>query len=549
MPGGFFYTLLLSITSGIFLRSFFVIGWVETLWVLLVAVGLGLWWYRNRKAEKAHVVLITVLILSGLALGIGRYNVMLGTAPPYVLQAQIDVLGTYEGQVVREPELQSSSASLVVQIGRERVLVKTDRHTNVQYGDTVRVTGTLALPETFITDTGRSFDYPGYLRTQGIGYMMSFTEVAVLDTTTGSPILRFLFTGKSQFINGLQAVLPEPQAGLGIGLLLGVKHTLGDELETIFRRAGIIHIVVLSGYNIMLIVGFVMLILARLFSLRVRVVIGVIAIVGFALVVGLGASVVRASIMATLGLVALFLGRRYAVLRALFLAGTVMVVVNPYILVHDVGFQLSFMATLGLLLVAPLLESKAGWLPTKFGFREFLLATVATQIAVLPILLYSIGEFSIIALVVNVLVLPVVPIAMLLTFCTGLISLGAPAVAVPFSVVTYGALGYIISTATIFSALPFAVVTVKVFPVWGIPVFYAGLALLVYLFWLRRTRVGHVPLLASDSNSTKGWTVVEEKEVAAPGPRVPKTGSAVIALPARGGAKSVDPETPIFFRD
>ena len=189
--------------------------------------------------------------------------------------------------------------------------------------------------------------------------------------------------------------LPEPEVSLGAGLLLGVKQALGTDLEADFRTAGIIHIVVLSGYNLMLVGIFISFLLSFFLSQRPRLICSMVAIVIFAILVGLSATVVRATIMALLMLFAGTSGKRYLVLRALMFAGLVMLLINPLLLVHDVGFQLSFMATLGLIVIAPLLQDKLASLPWQRVIKEYLLPTLATQIMVLPILLYQIGQFSV----------------------------------------------------------------------------------------------------------------------------------------------------------
>jgi competence protein ComEC len=259
----------------------------------------------------------------------------------------------------------------------------------------------------------------------------------------------------------------------------------------------------------MIIVGFVMLLLAFVLPLRARVGVGIAAIIVFALLVGAEASVVRASIMATLALIALAVGRQYDVLRALFVAGAVMLLLNPYLLVYDVGFQLSFMATLGLILIAPQFEGRVITALSTFGIKDFLVATVATQIAVLPLLLYHIGEFSLVAIIVNVVVLPVVPLAMLATFITGVIGVYSLSLALPLAYIAYVVLAYCITVVTWFADLPLAAVAVNQFPFMVVPLLYAGMG---WLWWMLRGRsaqkVVSVPTL-----SLAGWTIVSEAEV------------------------------------
>lgn len=208
--------------------------------------------------------------------------------------------------------------------------------------------------------------------------------------------------------------------------------------------------------------------------------------------VGLSATVVRASVMAGLLLISQLLGRTYDVTRALLFAGTIMVALNPYLLLYDIGFQLSFMATLGLILLIPRFEEMLMTGSTFVTVREYFFSTVATQIAVLPLLLYHIGEISLIAIVVNMIVLPVVPLAMLATFIAGTVALFSPVLAIPFSLIAHYALSYIIVIAVWFANLPFAAVAVPVFPPLGIAIMYVGMVILYILFSHKKT-AGAVP--------------------------------------------------------
>jgi competence protein ComEC len=297
-------------------------------------------------------------------------------------------------------------------------------------------------------------------------------------------------------------------------LLLGVKTGLGEEYEAAFRETGIIHIVVLSGYNIALVIAFVLYALAFCMPLRGRLVCGLIAIVCFALLVGLSATVVRASIMAALLLCAQLIGRTYDVVRALLLAGVLMLVHNPFLLVYDVGFQLSFMATLGLIVLAPWIEERLARVPTIFNVREYVTATIAAQVFVTPLLLYHIGQFSVVALLVNVLVLPMVPVAMLLTFCTGMIGFVSTSLAEIVAYPTYLTLSYIIYIADWFASVPFASFIVPTFSFWWVVGVYVCFAS-VWYWYMRVYRPGYVQKLYEERDSVtpqvRAWTIVEEE--------------------------------------
>ena len=378
------------------------------------------------------------------------------------------------------------------------LLVTVDRYSSVAYGDTVTVKGEVAIPESFTTDFGRTFDYPGYLKAKSVEYTMSFVTVTVVQSNSQS-IIAWLLNIKQGFVTRLESVIREPYAALANGLLLGMKEGLGETLERDFQKAGLTHIVVLSGYNIMLIVSFVTFLLAFMLPPRVRLVVGVVAIVSFALTVGLSATVVRASIMAVLFLVAQTLGRSYDVLRALLIAGMTMVLINPYLLVYDIGFQLSFMATLGLILALPFFSHPGQPETIGLSIKGYVVSTVATQIAVLPLLLYHIGEVSVISVVVNVLVLPMVPVAMLLSFFTGLATFTFAPLATAVGGFATLSLGYIIVVASMFAKIPFATFAAPAFP--SVLVF-AGYAMLGFLYY----RFTHPPTVTP----LRGWTIVEE---------------------------------------
>ncbi|PJC55945.1 hypothetical protein CO026_02995 [Candidatus Kaiserbacteria bacterium CG_4_9_14_0_2_um_filter_41_32] len=547
MSSVYFYTTILSFTSGIFARSFFNLGLPVVLWLLLLAFGLAMVRYRNSEAVSAPYLMVVGIGLMFFGLGILRLELTSLVTSPSKLETQLGQTVELTGVVVREPDVREKSQHLTLKVGDDKILVTTDRYATVSYGDEIVVKGKLEVPTAFATDLGRTFDYPGYLRARGILYTISFATFSIIDQNKASGFLDWLYQNKKNFTQVLEENIPEPHVGLGEGLLLGIKQALGTNLEEAFRRTGIIHIVVLSGYNVMLVVLFVMYILAIFLPLRIRAVIGVLAIILFALIVGLSATVVRASIMAVLVLVAQSTGRQYAVLRGLFLAGLVMLLLNPYLLVYDVGFQLSFMATLGLILVAPQFETLLVRVPTFAGVRGFLLATLATQIAVTPLLLYQMGQFSLVAVIVNVLVLPAVSLAMLLTFITGVLGSVSATLALPFAYSSYLILSYIISVATWFSSLSFATFTVSAFPFYFVPVAYGGIAFAFYWFYWRRSSISVVVLPGDISE----WTIVPEfdveKEVA-----VAKTngGREQSSRPPTPTTDTVTPDAdiPIFFR-
>jgi len=505
MGGVFFYTAAISFALGIFLRSLTPLSVEAVLLLLLLSFVLAVIWRRWGKPYRSPIFLLS-LVLAALALGLLRVEVTTWHTPE--LSTRVGEEVTLVGTVVRDPDVRAETVALTVREERsgDLVLVSTDRFSPYAYGDRVRVSGEIERPELFTTELGRTFNYPGYLRARGVTLTLPFAEVTVLESGGGNPIVRFLLTGKHRFMEALELVLPEPQAGLGEGLTLGVKRALGPELEKTFRETGIIHIVVLSGYNVMIVAEAIMRLLAFVFRPRTRLMLGVLGISLFALIVGLGATVVRASIMAILVLIARATGRVYAVVRALTIAGIMMLLINPYLLVFDPGFQLSFVATLGLIFVSPLIEARLGLVPTTLQIREFVTATLATQLMVLPLLLYLIGTFSLVAVAVNVLVLPMVPAAMVLVFATGMLSMLSLSLGTLVGFPAHLALSYIIAVPELFARMPFAAMSVPPFPFWVTVLLYGVIVTVLARAGSERSGA-HAPEIGDATPDLSDWTI------------------------------------------
>lgn len=504
----YFYTAVTAVVLGVAIGT---AGfWLSPpIWLWLGFVGVIVWvvlWRGHRAAAPPWLTSIP-LFLVVFALTLARVASLPSTVVP-ALEAELGQTIVLEGVVVREPDRRESSTHLYVKTSDTIVLAFVDRFDSVAYGDRVRVTGRLQKPEAFTTEFGRTFNYPGYLHARGVAYTASFADAAVLDSGHGYALVAGLLAAKQAFMAELELRLPQPQVGLAEGLLLGVKRALGEDYEAAFRETGIMHIVVLSGYNIMLVVAFFMFVLANVFPYRVRLIVGIVGIACFALLVGLSATVVRASAMATLLLLVRFGGLTHHILRALFFAGAVMLLVNPLLLFYDIGFQLSFMATFALIVVAPRIEAWFAWAPDFASVREFFVATATTQLFVTPLVLYHIGQTSVVAILVNVLVLPIVPATMLLTFTTGMVSFVLPFLAAPVAWLAHLSLSYILNIAHIFAQLPFAAITIPPFSAWVLLLIYGSGAV---LWWYATKWRLHVTSVVSDSD-LRHWTIVAERE-------------------------------------
>ena len=385
--------------------------------------------------------------------------------------------------VVAEPDRRDNSLRLTIRInnlsgkvpdGRGFVLITVDPYSNIKYGDQFDFVGTLQFPNNFKTDSGREFNYVRFLEKDGILYQLNKPRIKNISHGYGEWLENNLLKIKYSFLNHEARVIGEPNLSLLGGLLLGTKQSLGKELLADFQKAGVIHMVVISGYNITIVAEAITSVLSFLPRL-VGLGFGAGAVILFVLMTGASSASVRAAVMTIVAILGKFLGRKYDVMRALLFSALLMVFMNPLILVFDPSFQLSFGATLGLLVVSPVILPYAVKVPNFFKLRETIVATVATQIFLLPFLLYQAGIFSVVALPVNLLVLFPVPFTMLVGFLTGLLSFIYLPLTLVFGFVSNFLLSYILFSVTTAAKQSFAAVT--------LPVFSFKIVLVVYFFY------------------------------------------------------------------
>lgn len=426
--------------------------------------------------------------LMGIALGAGR-TLFAPQALPAAFVPMLETRVSFEGVVVAEPDVREihQRVTLLMREGESttRVLAVAPLYPSVRYGETVHAEGTFVRPEPFETDNGRTFRYDAFLAKDGVFALIEEAEVEVVEERRGilAHTRGALLDTKRAFLDGLSAAIPEPQASLAGGLIAGGKQGLGTELLEAFIATGLVHIVVLSGYNVMIVAEAVLRAFAFL-PVRVAATLATLTIGAFVFAAGAGAASIRAGLMAGIGLFARASGRTYAALRALILVGVFMLLSNPLLLPYDPGFQLSFVATLGLILGTSLIEPRLGFVPLHF-MREIVSATIAAQIAVLPLLLYQNGLFSVVALPANVLVLPVIPAAMAASAFAGLVGFIIPAIAPIAGLPAYILLSYITVLTQLLNALPLASFSVPAFPFLVVPLAYAVLG---YLVWRYRKK-------------------------------------------------------------
>ena len=300
------------------------------------------------------------------------------------------------------------------------ILVRVSTGEGYRYGDYIRVRGVLETPP-----ENEEFSYKDYLALSGIHAYMRNAEATLLPEARGGlPIKAAIYDLRERALANIYELFPDPEASLLAGILLGIESGLPRDLQRAFKDTGTTHIIAISGFNITIIAGLFVTLFGNLFGKRNGSILAMIGIALYTILVGADAAVVRAALMGGLGLLGRQLGRRQDGIASLLFVAVVMAYFNPMVL-WDVGFQLSFAATAGLILYADPLakwfvrqasrvttEENAEKIAGPIG--EYVLFTLAAQFATIPIMAYHFGQISLISFLANPFILPVQPAVMIL---------------------------------------------------------------------------------------------------------------------------------------
>jgi len=467
--------LVCGFISAIFLSSFIKFGITFSFFLIFLSVVLFLFRkFCSTDFESEKQILFIILFMFSFALGIFRYEIKDSCVLDLNLENNIGSKVSIEGIVSDEPTKKDNRAILTVDFKNiiassskievyGRGLISTDLYPEIKYGDLIKINGKLEKPENFdnATDTN-SFDYVSYLAKDDIFYKIDFAKTELISGGYGNVVKSFLFKIKNSFINNIGKTISEPESSLLSGILLGSKSSMDKNTTEIFRKAGLSHIVALSGYNITIVAEAIMKIfsfLPRSFGFSG----GILGIIIFVIMTGASSTAVRASVMALIVILASVTHRNYQAGRALVIAGVLMVIINPKILVFDMSFQLSFLATVAIIYVSPILKNKFSFITEKFGLRETVSSTISAQILVLPLILNKMGVLSLVALPTNVLVLGIIPATMFFGFITGILGFVWTSIFAPFAWISWLLLAYIVKISTIFANLPFSSININWF--------------------------------------------------------------------------------------
>tara|TARA_Y100000310_G_C20689511_1_gene821294 strand:+ start:2024 stop:3508 length:1485 start_codon:yes stop_codon:yes gene_type:complete len=365
------------------------------------------------------------------------------------------------GRIIKEPDIRESNQRLLIKpkliclnelecvdIKEGRVLVSVKKYPNYYYNDQLEITGELKTPVIF-----EDFDYRYYLARQGIYSVSYYSTIELVDRR------KSIYGGLLNFKEKLRQViynnLSFSKATILSSIILGDKNRIGDDLKERLNTAGVRHITAVSGMHVVILSSFITsLLLFFGFWRKHAFYISIIIVLLFVILTGFQTSAIRAGIMGSIFLLGHGFHRKSISSRNIVFAGAVMLAINPLLLLGDVGFQLSFLAAIGIISFGNILKNKLKNIFKKEIYIpaiEIISMTLAAQIFTLPILIYNFERISLIALITNFLIIPVIPFIMIFGFIFVLSGVVSSFLGLIFSFPIWFLLSYLLRIVDIFS--------------------------------------------------------------------------------------------------
>lgn len=433
----------LSVIIGIWLSQFYTAFFASLGWVVS---GITLFAIAAINRQRAAVFLV---ILAGLLIGLSRGSqgqIDLGAYQPFIDQhitargivAEDTAFGAKGDQRLKLKNVEVEGEELPGEIW-----LSTPSLAEVKRSDRVEVSGVLS---------------EGFGNFPGAIYRADLKRVERIENADVARDVR------DKFAEAIRQLVGEPEASLGIGYLVGQRTALPEDLTEKLRILGLTHIIVASGYNLTILVRFSRRIFAGI-SKYLSVLAGFILTFSFILVTGLSPSMTRAGLVTSLCLVAWYFGRTIHPLVLLPLAAGVTAMINPAYVWGDLGWFLSFAAFGGVIVLSPLLVHYFWGADRPNSILQIAVETVSAQLATMPIIALAFGQYAPLAVISNLLILPLVAAAMIATFLAGMAALifgsNLPWLGLPAEAI----LGYMTWIVDKLAQLPIAVAEVSV----GIP--------------------------------------------------------------------------------
>ncbi len=298
----------------------------------------------------------------------------------------------FETIVSSEPKFPGNLQNFSVNLpSGERVFIETAGYPEYSYGQRVSIIGKLKIR---------------LLNKKSSILSMNSPRISLVKIRENY-FLAVINSIRQKIISSFQNALPQNPSALLLGIVFGIKVDFSRDFLANLKTVGVMHVIAASGMNVTMVAGFLFYLFSVFLKRQWAILLSIFGIVFYDFLAGFEPSIIRASIMAILAFSAQILGKQKDAVYILFLTGFIMLFYSPHFLT-DIGFQLSFISTLGILIIPKLFQK---W---ENGFTADLITTFSAQITTLPILVMNFGTYSLWSIVVNALVLWTVPVLMIL---------------------------------------------------------------------------------------------------------------------------------------
>jgi len=459
--------------------------------IILVLIALALW----KLKEKLRFLFCGIIVFYFIG---GLYYLYVYNQNTYKFTSYSGQQVCISGYINSAPDLDGSKAvyelvtreisvgdwSLAPDKIKGKILLNTlsNEVELIEYGREVRVIGTLNIPKGSTNPEG--FSYRTYLSHNGISATIFARgyNIELGDKNNGNFLVQTGLNIRSRIVNVINQSLPPQQAGLLNGMLIGYKQDLSEEVQEAFSKSGLSHIMAVSGSN----VGFIVLPLVFIFGkLKVRKRYANILIIAililFTLITGFEPSVLRAVIMAVVILIGQIILRETEIFTSISFAALLLMFYNPGIL-FNIGFQLSFAATISLVLFYKHLKEKLSFKFIPSFIADVLAATISAQIGVLPVTVFYFNKLSVVSIFSNLLVVPIVEFITILGTLMAILGQIHIVFSVLIGYINNVLLSIVLLVTKVSADMPWSVITLTTPSIILVVFYYAAV---MYFFWYK----------------------------------------------------------------
>lgn len=471
-PSNLFFISFFSFCSGIFLGAHFSFSptfFVGALGLSLVSASLYSFF------EKKYRALFLIFVFLSVVLGNLRLHMVdddIGHKKPGA---------SITGRVTTNPvekfynQSPGQSFEFKTDIG-QKLLIRSTSENIFVYNDRLKLEADCSTPKNFETDLGSTFDYVTYLKKDHIYFICETNQAELLSHKKSAITTLYAFSNKIG--TQIERAFKSPHNAFVGGILVGDKTTITPEIRNDFIKTGTIHMLALSGYNIAIVALFFQNLFSFFFRRKTTLILSGLSVILFVSMTGFAASAIRAGIMALIVIFASFTYQKYSAARALFFASFLMILFDPFYLLYDSSFHLSFLATYGVVVFSPVIAMYLHRIKNKY-IRLTVATTLGAYIITLPYLMYFFEGLSLTGIVANIVILPLIPFLMLISA----LALGMSFISIPISFVPAVMTEYlsqaILSFVHLFAQVPFGYVSTSI-SVWVCVGLYIGILYGIY---------------------------------------------------------------------